>query len=105
MAQHTETPWFETGGFIVYRAPNGMSCPLFEITPITGEDGEIRVNLDFLFRACNSHDALVAALAEAAEAFDRCADALRAPSVVAEQLRKEAEQCRAALIKATGKGE
>lgn len=81
--QHTPTPWYRnirpiTKYPVIYAgdSPNHVYCFSFHVPRgVTPEQAE--ANVDFLLRACNSHDALVSAAQHALGTLKDCASERR----------------------------
>jgi len=104
-AQHTPTPWkavrenaHPTGGALlgVFVDRADGSCIAETFSNCGQSDAECRANAAFIVRACNAHDALVAALSDLEDIFDGqedCDDgvpndAMRAMTIIRAALAK-----------------
>jgi len=73
MAEHTKTPWFVSSTCLICDEGAAIVANLFPMNPITCGVGldESEANAEFIVRACNNYDSLLAALAKIQKLADR----------------------------------
>ncbi len=79
--QHTATPWHQTANMIL-AGDNTLIATIADNTSIRSQD-EYCANAEFICRAVNSHEALVAGISAAMRALEYPADIEQAHSLLA----------------------
>jgi len=101
MAEHTPTPWHtEPGdipGTLSIRGPNGQAIASFGNQRRWLSTTEVVANAEFIVRACNAHDDLLAAC--------KAAHRILTEDGSLEEIHKAVRQCELAIAKAEPKGD